>query len=259
MLKYPRLIEYCANWNCNMTCSQCCCLSFACKSDDYIPIDAVQNELEPWSRRIIPAQFYLLGGEAFIHPDFIELIRMFRVIWGSIPIVIGTNGMQLESCPESWMNTFKENNIDIYCAIKRNVRPFEKKKAYDVNTVISGIKRWKDYGVRVRTNTKKQIYLWNLNRNNKILPFNSDPVVSHGWCPGKERCPSHLYNGKLYTCYRFAVWQKGIDAGILDNNVWGSQYVPASVTDTDEEILKTLRVSSPFKECGRCPADIFYI
>jgi len=259
MLNYPRAIEYCANWNCNMTCSQCCCLSFACTNSDYISVDAVQIELEPWSQRIAPKKFCLLGGEPFIHPCFIELVKMLRVMWRNVPIVVGTNGMMLENCSENWMRTFKENDIEVYCAIKKSIRPFEQKSVYNINTVESGIKRWKNYGVTVRTNTKRQMYLWVFNRNNRIIPFHTDPVVSHRWCSGKSACPSHIYEGKLYACYRLAVWQKGIDAGILDPDIWGNRYEPASVTDADQKILKTLCVSSPFKVCGRCPTNIYYV
>jgi len=255
-LKYPRWIEYCANWGCNLKCSHCCCGAFMFKSNDYIPLDQVQSELEPWANRVRPLHFYLVGGEPFIHPDFAELIKMCKKIWKT-PLYVSTNGMTMESCPEEFMKVCRDTEAVLYVTIKKSFRPFENN--YNVDKVQRGIQRWRDYGIQIMSPDRWQCYLWNFDSEGKPHPFYSDGSVAWRDCGSYTQCGSHIYDHKLYSCFRTAVWQAGIDRGTLNEEEWRLCYRPAEVTDSDDIILNTLTVPRPMADCSKCSPTYGYI
>lgn len=85
---------------CNMTCQSCTHFSNEGFTGRHTP-ESFLKEMLPWSQRIAPRNFLLLGGEPTLNPDLAEICHAARDLWPdeSCRILLVTNGFFLRRHP----------------------------------------------------------------------------------------------------------------------------------------------------------------
>ena len=83
---------------CNLTCESCSHFSNN-GHRGLLGLDEAEAWMKPWTRRIRPQTFRLLGGEPTINPCLTELVLLARDMWPESRIGLTTNGFFLHKHP----------------------------------------------------------------------------------------------------------------------------------------------------------------
>src|SRR5271166_3363234 len=76
---------------CNLTCSGCSHFSNEGMTGRETP-ESFRASLEPWSKRLAPSHFLILGGEPTLNPDLSEIIGIARELLPDTNMMLVTNG-----------------------------------------------------------------------------------------------------------------------------------------------------------------------
>ena len=93
MRRIPNLEIHVAH-ACNLACESCSHYSNH-GHKGVIDLADAERWMAPWSGRILPAQFSLVGGEPTVHPELAAFVRLTRRFWPQSPIRLVTNGFFL--------------------------------------------------------------------------------------------------------------------------------------------------------------------
>lgn len=195
MRRIPNLEVHVAH-ACNLACESC-----AHYSDHghkgVIDLAAAERWMAPWSGRILPAQFSLVGGEPTIHPDLAGFVRLTRRLWPTSAIRLVTNGFFLYRHPglpealrdaaPAWIDLSIHHDSPEYRA---RIAP-----------ILALARDWRDrLGVDVRFNDSFRHWTRRyLGRGTAMQPFaDGNPRKSWEICPARI-CPQIL-DGRIYKC-----------------------------------------------------------
>ncbi len=83
---------------CNLKCEKCTHFSQEGHSGRET-VDSFRAHNEPWSKRLDPRFFLVLGGEPTLNPDLVEILIEARRLWQDAEIRLVTNGFFLHRFP----------------------------------------------------------------------------------------------------------------------------------------------------------------
>lgn len=207
---------------CNLHCEQCDHFSDLSFSTLHSP-QTLRAWCEPWSSRIIPQSFHILGGEPMMNPDVVEIVYLMREMWPDSNIVLWSNGLLAKKFPDL-PKALKDTNTSLQISNHSTLNS----ESYDrkFNEAVEVIQDWfVQYQVptTIQFNNGEHVTLTKrgdqfLMMSNKVatneggtlwekvyhgygksmMPFtDNDPETS--WANCSAKCPQ-LYEGKIHKC-----------------------------------------------------------
>jgi len=85
--------------SCNLTCESCSHYSNQ-GHQGVVTLEQADEWMALWDRRLLPAQFSLLGGEPTLHPRLTEFVLLARRHWPLSRLRVVTNGFFLHRHPD---------------------------------------------------------------------------------------------------------------------------------------------------------------
>ena len=109
--------------SCNMFCESCTHFSQESMSGRET-VETFRDKLGPWSRRLLPRNLLLLGGEPALNPDLTGICQAARELWSGIDrdgkhlveIMLVTNGLLLHKHPQlpEVLKTLQDSCLDTF-------------------------------------------------------------------------------------------------------------------------------------------------
>jgi organic radical activating enzyme len=208
--------------SCNLRCEQCDHFSNLAFKKVFEP-DTLRSWCEPWSKRIRPLSFHILGGEPLMNKNIVEIIYLMRELWTDSHIVLWSNGLLAHQHPDV-PRALKETNTSLQISNHSTAnsagydRNFDKcievlKKwyeEYEIDVTIQynngdhiKFKKHQDiyYMVNQKVNTGPDGTLWERfyrGYGKDMKPYNDgNPELS--WTNCSAKCPQ-LYGGRIHKC-----------------------------------------------------------
>jgi organic radical activating enzyme len=220
-MQIPRL-EYHVAHACNLACPSCSHFSNNGHRGIVSPTE-MDAELTPWSNRLEPGVFNILGGEPLLNPDIIEVLRVARKHFKH-EIALVTNGLLLAQTP-NLASVLNELKIILRVSIHHK----------DVDGLLQSIARFRQQGVLVRVDNSMEHWTQRYHgMGSQLRPFN-DNQPRTAWLNCHARYCHQLFQGKLWKCSPLA-------------------YLPLEVTATDQE-LEAFAREDEIPACAQCPAN----
>ncbi|WP_273212820.1 4Fe-4S cluster-binding domain-containing protein [Helicobacter rodentium] len=235
---YLKLIEIHLAEHCNLNCFSCA--HFSQLSPKHFPsleqFSKDMQQLNSITKGLI-GRFHLMGGEPLLNPNCKDFFAVTRKFFPDSAIWLVTNGILLETQPQEFWESCKENNIEIH--------PTKYPIKIDWNLIEA---QCKTYGIPL-------IFFNNAKIEKTSLKFvlepkgNCNPLESFTKCGMANNC-TQLKEGKLYPC--------NIAANIEIFNSAFNQNLPLNTLDSIDiykakdysEILQFLAKPIPF--CRFC-------
>ena len=232
---------------CNLRCKQCTHLSPY--RSGYIPATRLAEWFTHWSRKIIPEEVYLLGGEPLLHPELDRVILDSKQIWNRSSLRIVSNGILFSKVSDKVLDAIRTTRIQVI--LSRHCTDKEGK-----TTFRNGLKRLDAAGIpyTVRNSYRHWFRQHRENDDGRPIPFDSDAEKAWKICRSKY-CVS-LAGNRLYKCSILAAVREGVHEGVLDN-AWKTilSYQPIEPNASADEILEHLRCDA-VAECRICPETV---
>ena len=199
----PRVIrnlEIHAAHACNLACESCSHYSNH-GHKGVVSLDEARASMAPWSGRLAPKAFSIVGGEPTIHPDLTAFCEIAREMFPSSSIRIVTNGIFLQRHPRlpKWMAA--DGNAILDVSIHHDAPEYRERMA----PVMQLLDAWE-------REHRIPLELWhsNLNWTRRYLgygaamePFaDGNPRRSWEICRAKH-CPQ-IHEGQLWKCAALA-------------------------------------------------------
>jgi organic radical activating enzyme len=268
-LQLPYVEFYITNV-CNLACDGCNRFnSFKFKgwqswkdhSDDYAK----------WSEQLDIGSISIMGGEPLLNPDFYQWVYGLGKLWPKTPIMIATNGTQLDHHQQLYDvmldNRYVTMNVSLHNKMHKKVI-VDKVKQFLCEPFVyrADTTKYRESLSITDTNgiTVKIFYNWWFHQgavirsaeSNRYTLHNSDPIKAHDICHSKT-C-HHFEHGKLYKCGPAALFEQfdkqfGLDLSLEDRNLISS--VPFVAVDDDIDIKKIFinKITAPIPQCKFCP------
>jgi len=100
---------------CNLNCKGCLFACNAIKNNEHVEYEQLEKDARkmaelfydiPWIR--------ILGGEPLMHPQIMDVLRMYRAVFPDSEIDLCTNGLLIPKMPPEFWTCLKENNITVH-------------------------------------------------------------------------------------------------------------------------------------------------
>jgi MoaA/NifB/PqqE/SkfB family radical SAM enzyme len=182
--------------SCNLACESCSHYSNHAHKG-LLDLDEARRWMEPWSGRLVPASFSLLGGEPTIHPDLAAFVPLARAFWPRSQVRIATNGLLLHRHPELPRRLAAAGNAVLEISIHHASDEYRRR----LEPVFDLLRTWtRRYGVNVRL--VHSYAKWTRRYKGfgaSMAPHEDDnPRLSWEHCPAKY-CPQ-LLDGAIFKC-----------------------------------------------------------
>jgi sulfatase maturation enzyme AslB (radical SAM superfamily) len=169
--------------HCNLNCKGCGHFSPLSKPH-FVEVEAFKKDLLKFKQHISHiTQLRLMGGEPFLHPEFIDFVKIARDIYSQSRIAVVTNGILLPEQKRKTLKTLKKLNIEVHIT------------AYPIleQQTDNYIKILDSYRIKYEIEHTKTFFKHiNLNKE-------QDPYISISNCRKHNYCPA-LKDGMLYQC-----------------------------------------------------------
>lgn len=260
---------------CNLHCEQCDHFSNY-KFSKVFDLETLRSWCEPWSKRIYPQSFHILGGEPLMNPNIGDVLYLMREIWTDSNIILWSNGLLVKHHPEL-PKALKETGIRLHISNHSTEnsavynRKFEESlelmKDWFVEYLIpisvqynSGmhsdytLQNGKCVIVNHSVNMGADKTLWERfyhGYGKNMKPYDDgDPVTSWRNCSAK--CPQ-LYNGRIHKCAPLTFLPL-MDQKFGLSEEWEHYltYKGISPDCTDDQLSKFLSLQHE-SFCGMCP------
>ena len=270
----PKLDMHVAD-SCNLKCEQCDHFSnyLFTKTHSY---ETVRDWCEPWSRRLIPQSFHILGGEPLMNTDILKILYLMRELWSESNIILWSNGLLLKKFPEL-PKVLKETGIRLHISnhSTKNSQEYDRK----FNECIELLKSWYEKyqpQISIQYNNGKhyefsrrdgQYYileqsvyagpegtLWEKfyhGYGKNIKPYN-EGNAELSWKNCTAKCPQ-LYDGRIHKCAPLTflpLMNKKFDL----SKEWSHYLTYKGLTaDCTDEELEEFFSREHESYCGMCP------
>lgn len=235
---------------CNLTCESCAHFSNFHHAG-IVSLEEAETWMKPWSGRLQPRYFSLLGGEPTIHPQLSEFVLLARRYWPHSTLRLVTNGFFLHRHPELPEALRQAGNAFMIVTIHHTALEYLNRIAD--NLIL--IREWileRDIAVAFSHSHSYWSRLY-LQDGDVIEPFqDQNPRASWEICFGKY-C-RQLFNGDIYKCAPSA-YLKMQDRKEKLGPSW-APYLAYEPLRSDCSDLELDRFFSREEEsiCGMCPA-----
>ncbi len=114
LARVMRNLEIHAAHACNLACESCSHYSNH-GHKGIVTLEQAREWMAPWSGRLAPAMFSIVGGEPTIHPDLTAFCEIARAMFPKATLRIVTNGFFLDRHPRlpAWMGADRNAVLDL--------------------------------------------------------------------------------------------------------------------------------------------------
>lgn len=208
--------------------------------------------MEPWSRRLRPERFTILGGEPTLCPVLPEIVEMARGLWPDSHLRLTTNGFFLNRHPRL-PEVLSRARAELYLSIHDSSAEYQQKLAGIFAILGDWRSKWPFDFVMEETTHR-----WTRRHHGtgaEVLPY-EDGRPRRAWEACRAKTCRQLFEGSLWKCAPIAYLQLQKRAFPSISSTWDPYlaYAPLSDTATDEEVSRFL--SKQEEDCCRmCPAS----
>jgi len=233
--------------SCNLACASCSHYSNHNHKGLVSPAEALRWIL-PWSTRLRPVMFSLLGGEPAINPELAAFVPMARACWPKARIRIATNGLLLARHPDLPGLLAKAGDTILELSIHHASDAYRAR----LEPVFDLIRSWiRDHGIRVRLVHSYREWTRRYHGFGAAMEPFDDGRPRESWLNCPARCPQ-LFEGSIWKCAPLAY------LGIQDRKYGLSEawrpyldYAPLEPGAGQAEIKRFFaREEEPY--CGMC-------
>ncbi|MBE7462183.1 MAG: radical SAM protein [Planctomycetes bacterium] len=235
---------------CNLACESCTHYSNQ-GHKGLVSLEEADVWMTPWSTRLKPKFFSLVGGEPTIHPKLCDWVRLARAQFPDSTLRLVTNGFFLDRHPDLGATLAAVGRAQLYISIHHNSPAYRQH-------VLANLKlaeRWHAvYGVTVALYPSYTYWQRTYHGSGTAMePFqDSNPRSSWEHCLSREA--RQLYEGMLWKCSPLAYLPLQHKHHPL-SAAWEPYlaYRPLAPDCSDEAIAEFLaREEEP--TCAMCPA-----
>ncbi|MDR1964239.1 MAG: radical SAM protein [Planctomycetaceae bacterium] len=237
-------------FSCVLKCDYCFVMSPLLKG--YVPAEELIEWIETWSKKVVPLEFMVTGGEPLLHPELVRILDAARKAWKHSRLELITNGMLLTKCQPAVFEAIRANRFDVLVT-KHFDNPEYNEKFW---AGIDVLKKEK-IAFSIRRSDKYWFKAYQKDENGKPIPFHSnDPCKSHKNCFNKINV---LADNSLWYCCLLPNTRFQDRAGILGDG-WQEilDHRPLTSENSRTEIIRYL-YGGVRKECHLCPEHYEYI
>jgi organic radical activating enzyme len=243
-----RFLEVCATISCNQKCEYCGAFSPLRKG--IVPTEEIIHWLETWSKKVVPLDFIISGGEPLLHPQLETILNAARQCWPQTRLELLTNGLLLPKTRIEVLESIRHNNVQVLVA-KHFDKPEYNEKFF------AGISVLKKAGIiyGIRQNDKFWFKIYQYDAENRPIPFKSNPYKAWKQCLCKV---STIQDNKLYYCCPLRHAIKSRQEGVIGTE-WDEILLHRPLTPdcTREELVQYL-YQGVIKECCVCSENYEY-
>ena len=229
---------------CNLRCEFC--FFFSPYQKGFVPADELLASYRQWGKKIKPKYFILSGGEPFLHPELVRILRTSAEIWSGSKLWITTNGLLLDRVKPDVLQAVKETGWELIIS-EHTFVPKHRKK------LDAGYARLRQAGIPfvVRPSSSTWLVCYQYDEKGSIVPFKSNPQKAWDCCTSRH-CVT-IIGESLYKCSRLSHFWVAAQKGILDAEAWKAAltYQPLTLQSTPEAIVEHLRRCA-VPECTVC-------
>jgi hypothetical protein len=213
-----------------------------------LTIEEAHKWMEPWSKRMTPREFVLLGGEPTLNKNLTEIVKASRNYWPNSDVFVVTNGFFLHLHPEL-EKTLLEYNVRMEISIHSNSNKYQEK----LSKIKKHVSEW-DVDITWRTCYEEWLFMYK-GYEKTMQPFkDEDPRGSWDIC----RCKycNQLLDGKIWKCPNIAYLKMQLKKyNIQNNEEWRPylQYDGLSPSCSDEDLVRFYEKEEE-SICSMCPA-----
>jgi hypothetical protein len=255
MITVPHL-EIHITHKCNLTCEGC--LHFTNhRHSETLSIDSLKRSLSLWNKRLVPANFAILGGEPCLHRDLVDIVYMTREMWpdSRTRMEIVSNGLLLHlhpGLPRALSDTRTSLEITIHSDGSVSQKYQEK-----ISRSLRLARKWKEeYGIEVTEYDSSTSWVRGYRGfGDGTMPFeDGNPRKSWNNCVTGQQC-FQLFEDCLWKCAPLA-YLRLQDCKFKLSEKWKPylKYEPLSPDCTDEEIVEFFNRKAE-AVCGMCPSN----
>lgn len=225
--------------HCNLNCKGCGHFSNLAKPS-FIEADAFEADVSAMSSIFDLEQVYVMGGEALLHPDIANLIRIARSHLPATRLCLMTNGILVTRMDEEFWMALAETKTELLCA------------SYPITLPTTEIDALAEkYGVALTwTEARTEFFRIPID-----LEGGQDKVDSYRRCDGVGNCPI-VRNGRLYPC-AYAAYADVLAAkfDLKNLEVTDEDYLDITNPPSGSAAMRFMRRPIPW--CEHCDFDKF--
>lgn len=247
----PRVvqIEIHVDHACSLACDSCTHFSQE-KMTGRHTAETFRAEVLPWTNRLQPQHFLLLGGEPTLNPDLVRICSAAREMWPELEVnmMLVTNGSHLHKHP-ALPDVLKRNNIHLDLSRHHD--------APDYLKMLRKAERWakdNDLPIRWRESFRDWL-LYYKGVGSAARPFTDrQPQSSWNNCP--SRWCMQIHEGKLWKCPPVTYLPLHVAKYGDGDGAW-AQYLKYKALSPDCTELELLEFINRKAEtcCCMCPAN----
>lgn len=236
--------------SCNLTCESCSHYSNQ-GLKGIVSLEEADQWMKPWTQRLSPIVFSLLGGEPTIHPQLPAFVRLARRHWPHAHLRLVTNGFFLHRHPEL-PAALAECNVGLYLSIHHASAEYR----HYLDPIMRLLEDWvARFAIRAECYPSAAGWTRRYRGFGAAMQPYEDGQPRRSW----EECPARycrqLFEGCLWKCAPLA-YLKLQDSKYKLSEKWTPYlaYRPLPPDCSDDELDAFYeREDEPY--CGMCPAE----
>jgi hypothetical protein len=182
--------------SCNLTCESCSHYSDQ-GHEGMLSVEAADDWMRRWNRRLQPKTFSLLGGEPTINPRLADLVAVSRKNWPEAKLQIVTNGFLLHRHPTLPLVLQGDAQACISLSIHHTSRAYRDKLLPVMTLLVDWTRR---YGVQVDCRPSHTTWTRRYKDAGPAMEPYDDGRPRRSW----ENCPAklckQLFEAKIWKC-----------------------------------------------------------
>lgn len=255
-MQRPRVtqIETHVTHACSFECEGCTHFSQE-KMKGQHTVESFRAEIGPWSKRLLPHNFLLLGGEPTLNPNLTQICQAARDLWSGVEngkhlvtMMLVTNGSHLHKHPEL-PEVLKRCKIHLDVSVHHDAPEYLAK--------LEEVKDWAakhDLSIRWRESFRDWTAYYRGEGANAEPFADNDPQASWNHCA--SRWCFNLHEGKLFKCPMSAYIKMHVAKFPQNKEKWlpylGYNGLEADCSEPQLTEFIHRRCESI---CGMCPAN----
>ena len=236
---------------CNLACESCSHYSNQ-GHRGVVSLEEAERWLAPWSGRLAPHTFSMLGGEPSTHPQLPAFVELCRRHWPKAHLRLVSNGFFLHRHPDLPKVLQRDPDACLYLSIHHDSPEYRQR----LEPILELLDRWvRDYGIRVHHYESWRHWTRRYTGEGAAMePFDDgDPRQSWEHCPARY-CPQ-VFEGRLWKCGPLAYLQlQERRYGLSPSWEAYRRYRPLEAGCSDAE-LAAFFAREEESVCGLCPAN----
>ncbi|MFP2897644.1 radical SAM protein [Corallococcus sp. 4LFB] len=245
-----RSLELHVAHGCNFTCVSCSHYSNQ-GHRGLLSLEDAEQWMKPWSQRLRPVHFRLLGGEPALHPRLGDILLLARRYWPHSKLWLTSNGFLLHRHPE--LPRILQETQTRLCVSVHDDSDSYNKKFEGVRRLLEDWSARHPFGYEYRDSYQ----FWT--RRYKGFGSSMEPFEDGNPRSSWENCPARycaqLFNGAVWKCAPLAyLGMQDKKYGLSEKWQPYLSYTGLEAGCTEAE-LKAFVTEEDNPCCGMCPAN----